>query len=83
MKNNMNEINLNEMEKVNGGYIVKAYNTVQKEYEYYVVDDKTFDILEYIPDNSKKAKKRAKELGMSDKYITADEYDKLKETGSL
>ena len=83
MKNNMKELKLNEMEQVNGGYIIKAYNTTQKEYVYYVVDDTTRDILEYIPGSSKKAKKRAKAYGVSEKFITPDEYDKFRDTGSF
>jgi len=79
MKNTMKEINLNEMEKVNGGYIFRYGDYDHNCVVYEVINDKTGDVMEtFYYDDIDGAFDYADSHGMCCWLITWDELAQLR-----
>ena len=65
------------LDEIAGGYVFYDVYT----YKYRIINDKTGDLLDTVSGsgNEESAKKRARELGQSDKMISSDEWIKLEE----
>ena len=72
------------LDGIAGGYIYSYYKwgIYGKEKEYDVIEDKTGKVLA-THDYSIFAEKDARARGQSDKYINADQLDRLRKTGSI
>ena len=85
MKNNMEEIKLNEMEQVNGGYIFavfEGYDDWGARYTYEVIEDKTGNVLASF-DERFEAKDYAWEHGQSYDRIDWPQLKKLREEAGI
>ena len=89
MKNTeMKELNLNEMEAASGGYILKNYRGAMMydrlRYDYFILDDHTCEVLDYVEDfDDSYAPVLARWAGVSEQFITEEQYYRLRATGSI
>ena len=81
MEMNLEEMEMANLEKVSGGYIVENYKTGI----YEIIDDKTGDVLRFIKDmkiwDVKDIATRV--YNVSDEYINRDQLASLRACGNL